>query len=107
MADFLKSLKVKGVEIDTSGATSGQVFQYNGTKFLPTAPSGGATISDTPPVSPTAGQLWFESDTGKTFVYYDSTWVEISGGGGGGGDTTALEQKVSNSMTYLMMEVNP
>ena len=82
MADFLKSLKVKGVEIDTSGATSGQVFQYNGTKFLPTAPSGGATISDTPPVSPTAGQFWFESDTGKTFVYYDSVWVEVSGGGG-------------------------
>lgn len=35
------------------------------------------TISDTPPASPTAGNLWFESDTTKTYVYYSSTWVEI------------------------------
>jgi len=82
MADFLKSLKVKGVEIDTAGASNGQVFQYNGTKFLPANAAGGATISDTPPSSPSAGQIWFESDTGKTFVYYDSFWIEIGGGGG-------------------------
>lgn len=85
MTDFLKSLKVKGVEIDTSSATSGQVLTYNGTKFAPASASGGVTISDTPPASPSAGQIWFESDTAKTFVYYDSTWVEIGGGGGGGG----------------------
>lgn len=38
---------------------------------------GGATISDTPPASPTAGQIWYESDTGRVFVYYDSFWIEI------------------------------
>jgi hypothetical protein len=86
MADFLKSLKIKGVEVDTDGATNGQVFQYNGTKFLPANAAGGATISDTPPSSPSAGQIWFESDTGKTFVYYDSAWIEIGGGGGGSSD---------------------
>jgi hypothetical protein len=37
------------------------------------------TTSDTPPASPSAGDLWYESDTGKTFIYYDSFWVEISG----------------------------
>ena len=42
--------------------------------------AGGATISDTPPASPVAGQVWFESDTAKTFVYYDSSWVEIGAG---------------------------
>jgi hypothetical protein len=86
MADFLKSLKIKGVEVDTAGATNGQVFQYNGTKFLPANAAGGATISDTPPSSPSAGQIWFESDTGKAFVYYDSAWIEIGGGGGGSSD---------------------
>lgn len=35
------------------------------------------TVSDTPPSSPTTGNLWYESDTGKTFIYYDSFWVEI------------------------------
>ena len=39
--------------------------------------AGGATISDTPPASPVAGQVWFESDTAKTFVYFDSQWIEI------------------------------
>ena len=39
--------------------------------------AGGATISDTPPVSPVSGQVWFESDTAKTYVYYDSQWIEI------------------------------
>ena len=42
--------------------------------------AGGATISDTPPATPVAGQVWFESDTAKTFVYYDSSWVEIGAG---------------------------
>lgn len=47
----------------------------------------GMTISDTMPSSPTPGQVWYESDTGKTFVYYDSFWVEVSGGIGAQGVT--------------------
>ena len=39
--------------------------------------AGGATISETAPASPTAGQVWFESDTAQTYVYYDSQWIEI------------------------------
>lgn len=71
-------LTVKTTEIDTASATSGQVLAYNGTKFAPTSPtSGGATVSDSPPSSPSSGQIWFESDTGATFVYYDSTWIEV------------------------------
>ena len=75
-------LTVKTVEIDPASASSGQVLQYNGTKFAPANFSSGATVSDGTPSSPTQGQVWFESDTGKTFVYYDSYWVEISGGRG-------------------------
>lgn len=80
--DTLKvpTLFVDSIEIDTTGATSDQVLKFNGTKFAPGtggAGGSGATISDTPPSSPTAGQVWYESDTGKTFVYYDSFWVEI------------------------------
>lgn len=83
MADFLKTLKIKGIEIDTDSASSGQVLAYNGTKFVPTPSStgsSGASVSDSPPSSPTSGQLWFESDTGKTYVYYDSYWVEVGTG---------------------------
>jgi hypothetical protein len=40
--------------------------------------SGGASVevSDTPPSAPEANTLWWESDTGTLFIYYDSYWVE-------------------------------
>ena len=40
---------------------------------------GGATNSDTAPSSPSDGDLWFESDTGGFYVYYDSQWIDIGG----------------------------
>jgi hypothetical protein len=47
--------------------------------------AGGASVSDTAPTSPASGQIWFESDTGQTFVYYSdgtsSQWVEIGASG--------------------------
>jgi hypothetical protein len=97
-------LTVKTIEIDPASASSGQVLQYNGTKFAPANSSGGATVSDSAPSSPSSGQIWFESDTGKTFVYYDSSWIEIGGGGGGGGAST---QTTKNLTTFIIMEVNP
>ena len=60
----------------TSVATN-QVLQWNGTAWVNATAAGGATISDTTPSTPVAGQIWFESDTGKTFIYYDSQWVEV------------------------------
>jgi len=68
---------ISGIEIDPSGASSNQVLKFNGAKFIPGTVSGGATVSDTPPASPTTGQLWFESDTAQTFVFYDSQWIEV------------------------------
>jgi hypothetical protein len=45
---------------------------------------GGALISDIPPPPPLqAGQLWYEGDSGVTFIYYDDgnsvQWVQIAG----------------------------
>ena len=54
---------------------------------------GGLSISDTPPSSPSAGDLWYESDTGSFYIYYDSQWIGVGGGGGGAsdhGDLTGL-----------------
>jgi hypothetical protein len=44
-------------------------------------------VSDTDPSSPLAGTIWYESDTGKTFVYYDSFWVEVISSTGDTGPT--------------------
>ena len=76
------TLTVDSIELDPTGATLGQALVFNGTKFAPATVSGGGggatvTVSDTAPSTPSVGDLWFESDTAKTFVYFDSYWVEI------------------------------
>ena len=135
MANFLKSLFVKGVEIDPAGAASDQVLKFNGTKFVPgtastvgsiddlsdvaitspstnqiltyngtlwtnaSATSASISIADTPPASPSVGAFWFESDTGKTFIYYDSAWVEMIGGGSGSVQETTLTTNSATTIT--------
>lgn len=87
--DTFKSagLYVSGTQIDPTGAVVGDALVFNGTKFVSASVAGGGggnaslTVSDTPPSGATEGDLWFESDTGKTFVYYDSFWVEVGSGG--------------------------
>jgi hypothetical protein len=32
--------------------------------------------SDTAPSSPSTGDAWFDTETGKTYIYHDSSWVE-------------------------------
>ena len=72
----------------------GKIFYKNSSnaivQFGSSGGSGGVTVSDTPPSSPSAGDLWYESDTGKSFVYYDSFWVEIGAGSGVGLDSIVL-----------------
>ena len=60
----LTTLFIDNIEVDTTGATSGQSLVYNGTKFAPSRVS--TQISDGPPASPSAGELWYESDTGRS-----------------------------------------
>lgn len=58
----------------------GLLFYKNSSDVISQFSSGGGasvTISDTAPSSPSAGDLWYESDTGDFFVYYDSYWVEL------------------------------
>ena len=35
------------------------------------------TVSSSAPASPGTGDLWFDSETAYTFIYYDSQWIEI------------------------------
>jgi hypothetical protein len=63
-----------------------------------TASGGGGAatvISDTPPGSPVAGQMWWESDTGGLFLYYNdgssSQWTQVNGA------TSANKQTISTS----------
>src|SRR6056300_1005611 len=69
-------------------------YTYNSTsgawKTTATSGSGGAsvTVSETAPVSPSEGDLWFDPSVLKTFVYYNdgtaTQWVQSNPTGGGG-----------------------
>ena len=73
------SLAVTGqFTLPTSDGSADQVITTNGSGTLTWSDvSANATVSDTAPSSPATGQIWYESDTGKTFVYYDSFWIEV------------------------------
>ena len=77
--------------VTVTGASAGDILKFDGSIW--TAASAGAgggasvTVSDTPPASPSEGDLWFESDTTRTYVYYDSFWIEV--GSTGAGATTS------------------
>ncbi len=63
--------------------TTNDVFYFRSSGAWQEVSGGGAslTVSETPPADPEAGNLWFESDTGNTLVYYTdantSQWVEL------------------------------
>jgi hypothetical protein len=46
--------------------------------------SGGASIlvSATEPDDPEVGDVWFNTESGITYVYYDSSWVSVAGSSG-------------------------
>jgi hypothetical protein len=66
------------VAIRWNESTDKWEFTVDGTNYTELG-AGGATVSSSAPSTPTTGSLWFDSDDGKTYVYYDSAWVEIGG----------------------------
>jgi len=87
-----------GFAIVTSGTRpgspwSGQVIYetdtglslvWDGSAWQPAGGGGGGvTVSSTAPVSPSAGDLWWDSDDGEMYLYYDdgtsSQWVAAAG----------------------------
>jgi hypothetical protein len=73
-----------GIVANGSLGTAGQVLASNGSSVYWTTTSGGAsvTVSATAPGSPTAGDLWWNSNLGSLYVYYNdgdsSQWVVAS-----------------------------
>ena len=64
-------------------APNGVTYQWNGTVWVSVSAGGSSgasiTVSDTPPASPTAGALWWNSVLGTMFIYYNdgnsTQWV--------------------------------
>ena len=74
-----------------SAAYDGKVLSYNHSigkfEFITGGGSGNAaiTISDTPPLDPEPGNLWYDNTIGRTFIYYEdedgAQWVDASPSG--------------------------
>jgi len=70
----------------------GVTYVYKAPRWTvkPTSSAAATAISDPPPASPTHGQLWWESDTGNTYIYYvdpggaPGQWVQMTGPAGSG-----------------------
>jgi hypothetical protein len=87
--DAIEALQAK-VGADNSAVATSLDYRIN---QLESGPAGSSiTVSDTAPVSPSNGDLWFDSTSAATYVYYDSTWVEI------GGATIDDPTKIENSI---------
>lgn len=76
-----------GIEVERGTSTNVSIrwnettdkwqFSNDGSTYSDLGSGGGVTVSSSAPTSPTEGNLWFNSNTGATYVYYSSTWVEV------------------------------
>ena len=70
--------------VTITNPSTNDVLSYNGAGWVNSSASvvAKATISDTAPGSAVAGDLWWESDTGRLKIYYNDTdstqWVDAS-----------------------------
>ena len=80
------SLTAGGLTYPTVNGTNGQVLTSDGAGNVAWAAGGGGggasvTIADTPPAA-SAGDIWWESDTGRLKIYYQDTdtiqWVDVN-----------------------------
>ena len=100
--------------LNTSTASNGEVLSWTGSDYDWVAQSGGGggggggasvTTSDSAPSSPSAGDLWYNTDAGGLFVYYtdadSSQWVEVVGKtgptGAAGGSTITVSDAAPSS----------
>ena len=94
-----------------ANATNEIVFTWDGEKWTGVLDTGGGgggdasiTVSETPPVSPSQGALWWDSsaDGGRLWLWYEdgntNQWVEASPNSGG---TGGVEQLIAGSNITL------
>lgn len=67
---------------DRSGDNLRTAFQKVNANFAELYAGGGSgatlTASTTPPSTPVTGDLWYDTVGGRTYVYFDNTWVDTN-----------------------------
>ena len=113
----LQSLPLSGLSDATiTSVAVGETIEWNGSAWVNTVSGATVTSSDTAPVSPDDGDLWFDSTTTQLFVYYNdgssSQWVTVTSGSpstdsdtvtytpdGTGAVATTVENKLRESVS--------
>ena len=70
----------------------------------PVTGGGGSSVttSATAPVGPSVGDLWYDTASGRTYVYYDSSWVDASPEDGTGTQTDLGNWAFRNDLMYSL-----
>ena len=84
-------------DVDTGGATTGQVLEFDGAEWVPATPSAGAAALDDLTDVSTAG-----ATTGDVIVYNGSTWAPAAQSGGGEIVSDAEGGYGENSVTNII-----
>lgn len=56
-----------------------------------------AAVQSTPPASPVTGQLYYDTDDGRTYIYTGAAWIDANPAGAGG--SAALDESFGNLTT--------
>jgi len=88
VATVNKDFKVKhGLNVALGGTFGGTVTVATPTEnahaatklYVDSAAAGSSvTVSETAPVSPSNGQLWFDTVTSRIYVYYSAVWIALA-----------------------------
>ena len=72
-------------DVAISSVADGETLVYNSATGVWENGAAGSstTVSTTAPSSPAEGDNWFNSETGQSFIYYDSYWIELGVGPAG------------------------
>ena len=77
-ASGLKSTTTTIIVSDSQAPTSGQVLTaINGTTAEWKTPSSTVT-GDDPPSAPNVGDLWYDTDGGRLYIFYSNVWVDTN-----------------------------
>jgi hypothetical protein len=65
---------------DNQGDSLRVAFNKINANFTEVYSSSGASVteSSSPPPSPLAGDLWYDTEGGRMYVYFDSSWVDTN-----------------------------
>ncbi|MBO9667014.1 MAG: tail fiber domain-containing protein [Bdellovibrio sp.] len=92
--------KIKGVAIDSTAPTSGQVLKYDGAKWAPATDTSVKNLGGTPGfksgvngskgAAGTAGNIYISSDTKEIYRDNGTTWDLVGSASGSGGTITGV-----------------